>query len=101
MIRLEKFPVEGLKLENCGLLFLSTPHKGTRQADWNDVWLPFAKAGGVGRGQVFLQLLSSFNEASNHAQEQFAALKPVPPVKCLYETQKTSVAGTRRTVSLL
>lgn len=100
MIRLEKFPVEGLKLENCGLLFLSTPHSGTVQADWNDVWLPFAKAGGVSRGQVFIQLLSSFNEASVDAREQFAALKPVPPIECLYETQKTSVAGTERMVSL-
>lgn len=61
MIRLEEFPAEGLKLQNCGLLLLSTPHSGTVQADWKDFWLPIAKAGGVSRGQVFVQLLSSFN----------------------------------------
>lgn len=99
MIRLEKFPAEGLKLEDCGLLFLSTPHSGTVQADWNDLWLLFGKGAGVSRGQVFTQLLSSFNQASVNAQEQFAALKPVPPVECLYETQNTSVAGIERTVS--
>lgn len=99
MIRLEKFPTEGLKLENCGLLFLSTPHSGTVEADWNDLWLLLAKGGGVSRGSVFTQLLSAFNQASVNAQEQFCALNPVPPVECLYETQKTSVAGTKRTVS--
>lgn len=99
MIRLEKFPAEGLKLENCGLLCLSTPHSGTVQADWNDLCLLFAKGAGVSRGQVFTQLLSSFNQASVNAQEQFAALKPVPPVECLYETQSTSGAGTERIVS--
>lgn len=99
MIRLEKFPAEGLKLENCGLLFLSTPHSGTVQADWSDPWILLAKGGGVSRGQVFTQLLSSFNKASVNAQEQFAALKPVPPVECLHETQNTSVAGHGRMVS--
>lgn len=53
----------------------------------------------MSRGQTFTQLLSSFNKASVNAQEQFAALKPVPPVECLYETQNTSVAGTERMVS--
>jgi hypothetical protein len=99
MIRLEKFHVEGLKLEHCGLLFLSTPHSGTVQADWKDLWLLFGKGAGVSRGQAFTQLLSSFNQPSVNAQEQFAALKPVPPVECLYETQNTSVAGTDRIVS--
>ncbi|KAI7776528.1 uncharacterized protein LA080_004831 [Diaporthe eres] len=46
MIRLEEFPAEGLKLQNCGLLLLSTPHSGAVQADWKDFWLPIAKAGG-------------------------------------------------------
>jgi hypothetical protein len=99
MIRLEKFPSDGLKLENCGLLFLSTPHSGTTEGDWNDFWLLFAKGAGVSRGQVFTQLLSAFNQASVNAHEQFGALNPVPPVECLYETQKTSIAGLGRTVS--
>ncbi|KAJ0104454.1 hypothetical protein J7T55_010920 [Diaporthe amygdali] len=71
---------------------------GTVEADWNDLWLLLAKGGGVSRGSVFTQLLSAFNQASVNAQEQFCALNPVPPVECLYETQKTSVAGTKRTV---
>lgn len=99
MIRLGRLPSKGLKLENCGLLFLSTPHSGTKEADWNDSWLLLAKGGGASRGRVFTQLLSAFNQASVNAQEQFGALKPVPPVECLYETQKTSVAGTNRIVS--
>jgi hypothetical protein len=54
----------------------------------------------VARGHVFTQLLGVFNEASVGAQEQFGALRPLPPVECLYETQKTSVGGTGRTVSM-
>jgi hypothetical protein len=99
MIRLEKFPVEGLKLKHCGLLTLATPHSGTVQGNWNNFLLLFVKGGGVSRGQVFTQLLSAFNQASVNAQEQFAALNPVPPVACLYETQKTNVAGTGKLVS--
>jgi hypothetical protein len=96
---LEKFPTEGLKLEHCGLLFLSTPHSGTGAGNWNDTLLLLAKAAGVARGQVFTQLLGVFNQASVNAQEQFGALDPVPPIECLYETQKTSVVGTGRIVS--
>jgi hypothetical protein len=99
MIRLEKFPTEGLKLEHCGLLFLATPHSGSKEANWNDLLLLLAKGAGVARGQVFSQLLSVFNQASVNAQEQFGALVPVPPVECLYETQTTPVVGTGRVVS--
>ncbi len=100
MIRLEKFPADGLKLEHCGLLFLATPHLGSEQANWNDLSLLLAKGAGVARGHVFTQLLGVFNKASVSAQEQFGALRPLPPVECLCETQKTSVAGTGRTVSM-
>lgn len=99
MIRLEKFPTAALKLEHCGLLFLATPHSGSEQANWNDLSLLIAKTVGVARGQVFTQLLGVFNQASVNAQEQFGALVPVPPLECLYETQKTSVLGTGRIVS--
>jgi hypothetical protein len=98
MIRLEKSPVDGLKLDHCGFLFLSTPHSGTTEADFNDLWLWFGKGAGVSRGQTFNQLLSSFNQASFNAKEQFADLKPVPPIECLYETQNTSVGPTNRIV---
>ena len=45
MIRLKGFPEKypGLSLEQCGLLFLSTPHSGSFEANWNDVLLESAK----------------------------------------------------------
>ncbi|OIW25562.1 hypothetical protein CONLIGDRAFT_684109 [Coniochaeta ligniaria NRRL 30616] len=101
MIRLEKFPTEGLKLAHCGLLFLATPHSGSEQANWNDFSLLLAKTAGVARGQVFTQLLGVFNQASVNAQEQFGALKPVPPIECLYETQKTSVIVSSASAGLI
>lgn len=100
MIRLEKFAPEGLRLENCGLLFLATPHSGSEEANWSDLSLLLAKMAGVARGQVFTQLLNISNQASVNAQEQFGALKPMPPLECLYETQKTSIAGTGKVVSI-
>ncbi|KAL1837347.1 hypothetical protein VTK73DRAFT_4723 [Phialemonium thermophilum] len=98
MIRLGSFPTAGLMLDRCGLLFLATPHLGTPQAEWRDLWVDIAKVAGVKRVQAFRQLLATFNEASVNAAEQFQALKPVPPVESLYETQRTPVIGGLRTI---
>ncbi len=100
MIRLGETPrlYQGLSLERCGLLFLSTPHSGTEEANWNDLLVELAKLGGVGRGRDFTQLLGAFNRESVSAKERFGLLQPVPPFICVYETQKTSVKGTERTV---
>lgn len=100
MIRLEKFPTDGLRLQHFGLLFLATPHSGSLEANWSDLMVLLAKAGGVARGQVFTHLLAPFNQVSVGAQESFGALQPIPPIECLYETQKTSVVGTGRVVSI-
>jgi hypothetical protein len=100
MIRLSEVPgqYQGLKLERCGLLFLSTPHSGSLVANWNDLIVELAKIGGVSRGHDFKDLLSAFNQQSAAAKERFGLLEPVPPIKCLYETQYTSIKGVNRMV---
>ncbi|OAA59720.1 hypothetical protein SPI_05918 [Niveomyces insectorum RCEF 264] len=100
MIRLGENPKQypGLALEQCGLLFLSTPHSGTDEANWSDFLAELAKIGGVGRGRDFTQLLGAFNRESASAKERFGLLQPVPPFTCIYETQKTSIKGIQRTI---
>ena len=103
MIRLGEVPgqYEGLDLNQCGLLFLGTPHSGTVGANWNDLLIELAKIGKVGRGRDFTRMLSAFNQESVGAKERFGLLQPVPPFICVYETQRTPVKGTERTVKCL
>jgi hypothetical protein len=95
MIRLSEVPghYQGLEMEKCGLLFLSTPHSGSLMANWNEFMIELAKIGGVSRGWDFTELLSAFNQQSAAAKERFGLLEPIPPIKCLYETQYTSIKG--------
>ncbi|KAK3984022.1 hypothetical protein QBC44DRAFT_346298 [Cladorrhinum sp. PSN332] len=100
MIRLGETPAQypGLALSSCGLLFLSTPHSGTEEANWNDLLVELAKLGGSRRSRDFTQLLSAFNRESASAKERFGLLRPLPPFICVYETQSTSVKGLQRMI---
>lgn len=100
MNRLHQFPqyYPGLAINNCGILFLSTPHSGTTIADWNSYLVELASHGGL-RSKQFTQWLSSFNNESRNSKERFAAIQPPVRFECLCETRKTIVAGVAKLVS--
>jgi hypothetical protein len=64
MVRLKvvrnKFP--DWKLRQCGILFLSTPHSGSAQADWSNMSIMLGEVFGL-RGHL-VKHLQSFNPAS-------------------------------------
>jgi hypothetical protein len=101
MIRLNGHPEKyaGIRIENCGLLFLGTPHSGTIQADWNDFVYGLAAVGGV-RTEV-LQDLRSFNGFGVESKEAFGSMAFKPPYYCICETKLAKIGGAYRLVSAL
>jgi hypothetical protein len=100
MVRLNAHPEKyhGIRVENCGLLFLGTPHSGTVQADWNDFVTGIAVLLGV-RFDV-VDSLRSFNGFSVESKEAFGSLPKQPPYFCLCETKLVTIApGISRLVS--
>ncbi|KAM0798684.1 hypothetical protein BDR22DRAFT_823158 [Usnea florida] len=100
MIRLNTQPskFDGVKLENCGLLFLSTPHSGTTQADWNDFLLNLSELVLGVRNHEIVHQLQSFNTSSVDSEEAFSTMKIQPPFHCFCEGEKTWLNGKSRTV---
>ena len=102
MVRLSINPkrFDGLKLDRCGLLFFSTPHSGTTQADWNRFLSNVCELTIGVRSHGILDQLRSFSSSSVDSQDAFSAMIRAPPISCLVEGEKTTVAGKARTVSL-
>ena len=102
MVRLQTHPnkFDGLKLKHCGLLFLSTPHSGTTQADWNTFLMSVSELTIGVRSHAIVDQLRSFNPASVDSEDAFLAMERCPPMYCLVEGEKTKVAGRARTVGL-
>jgi predicted alpha/beta hydrolase family esterase len=100
VIRLSRLPekFDGISIENCGLLFLSTPHCGSSQADWSDFLVNIAESTIGLRSHAIVNQLKSFNPASVDSTEDFAHMSTRPPFYCLVEGDKTKVAGKERTV---
>ncbi len=101
MIRLNTQPAkfDGVKLKHCGLLFLSTPHSGTTQADWNEFLLSISELVVGLRNHELIRQLQSFNASSVDSEEAFSTMKVQPPFHCFCEGEKTMVGGKSRTVS--
>ena len=103
MIRLNeyshKLEYKGVDLKLCGLLFFSTPHSGSTDADWNSFLVDIAQIT-LGVRLEILKSLESFNPLSAKAQEDFANIKHQPPFDAFYETQKTKIAKLNRHVGL-
>src|SRR5438034_5145027 len=100
MIRLPSADGQRIKLDQCGLLFLSTPHSGTTRADWNGFLVAVAETV-AGVRPATLDQLKSFNPASVWDQKDFLNLKPTPPFRCLAEGCKTHIGRTNQYVNLL
>lgn len=101
MIRLNEYShkpeYRGISLKCCGLLFLSTPHSGSTDADWSNFLLDIAQLTFGIRPEI-LNSLKSFNPLSAEGQEDFANMKYQPPFDSFYETQRTKVAKLNRHV---
>lgn len=104
MIRLNEYShkseYSGIDLKQCGLLFLSTPHSGAKDADWNTFLIDIAQTTWGVRPEV-VNSLKSFNPLSAEDQEDFANMKHHPPFDAFYETQKTKIAKINRHVGYL
>ena len=100
MVRLNTHPEKfsGIRLENCGLLFLSTPHRGSTQADWNEFLVSLSELTLGVRSHAIFDELRSFNPLSVDSEEAFNAMRVLPPFHCLCESNKTVVLGKGRTV---
>ncbi|KAH9211394.1 P-loop containing nucleoside triphosphate hydrolase protein [Leptodontidium sp. 2 PMI_412] len=91
MIRLDGYPhlYNGIKSNLCGLIFLSTPHSGSGEADWNKFLVNVVEVIGGVRADAIVNSLRSFNPLSARANEDFGNLKVSPPYECFYETRET------------
>lgn len=95
MIQLNNYSqlYENISLKRCALLFLSTPHSGLTEANWNKYLVDIAQLGfGLRSNQVTITL-RSHNPQSVNSREEFESLNPKPPYICLYETQSTNIRG--------
>jgi hypothetical protein len=100
MIRLHFFPhkFDGIKLENCGLVFLSTPHSGSVEADWNSFLANILESTVGLRTHAIIDQLRPFNPFSVDSSEAFSNMRITPPIFCFVEGDKTHVAGKKRMV---
>ncbi|KAL8989972.1 MAG: hypothetical protein Q9169_008238 [Polycauliona sp. 2 TL-2023] len=100
MIRLHQHPkkYESTKLESCGLLFLSTPHSGSQEADWSQFLLDLSEMTLGVRSHAIVDNLRSFNPLSVDSEEAFSAMPKIPPFHCFCEGNKTSIAGKYRQI---
>jgi hypothetical protein len=101
MVRLDRYSdrpeYKGIDLKCCGLLFLSTPHSSSTEADWNKFLTEFAQVALGVRPEV-VNLLRPFSPWSAASQD-FATMKYHPPFDCVYETKTTVIMTFNRTVS--
>jgi hypothetical protein len=101
MIRLNAYPhlFTSIRLEQCAILFLATPHLGSGQADWNKYIVDLVELIGGMRSDAIINPLRSFNPISASANEDFGNMRVQLPYECYYETEATKVAGMNLQVS--
>jgi hypothetical protein len=90
-----KFP--GFNLKDFGLLFLSMPHLGSTQADYNK-FLVVLSEGLFKLRSDLVKELKSFNPTSVDNVEIFRSMEEKPCFRYLCEGEKTSVMGNDRLV---
>jgi hypothetical protein len=105
MIRLHYLPEKfsGITLGKCGLLFLSTPHIGSHQADWSNFLVSVLEVTAGLQSKSIVDELRTLNPFSVDSIEAFRNMKKdekVPPFICLCEGNKTKKGGKERMVGL-
>jgi hypothetical protein len=89
-----------ISLSSCALLFLSTPHSGTTEADYNEFLTDIlARLSGLRKTSIVAEL-QSFNKSNVDATESFKYMDTQPSFSCLCESSRTKVGGQYRLVSL-
>lgn len=90
---------QNIKLSQCGIVFLATPHSGSTKADWSNFIVAVTHTlGGV--RQETVKTLESFNTASVWDTAEFLNLDPCPPFRCFAEGLKMRFKGTNQHVGL-
>ncbi|TGO12691.1 hypothetical protein BTUL_0084g00500 [Botrytis tulipae] len=103
MVELDKYGsqsgygYDGISPAKCALLFLSTPHSGSREADWNDFLSSIAEVT-FGVRKDILGALESFNPMSTDSQREFMNMKIIPPFDSFHEGRRTLVARFNRQI---
>ncbi|KAM5353675.1 hypothetical protein ACJ41O_000325 [Fusarium nematophilum] len=77
----------GLHTGQFGLLFLSTPHFGSRTADWGNFWLTLGKA--VSAREELVKDLKTLNLSIVDVAEIWEEMAQKPVISCLCEADKT------------
>ncbi|TVY69839.1 Protein SERAC1 [Fusarium oxysporum f. sp. cubense] len=96
MARLYPTPnCQNIKLSQCGIVFLATPHSGSTKADWSSFLVATAHTIGGVRAET-VKTLQSFNTASVWDTAAFLNLEPCPPFRCFAEGLKMRVKGTNQ-----
>ncbi|KAF4432635.1 hypothetical protein FACUT_8323 [Fusarium acutatum] len=90
---------KNIKLSQCGIVFLATPHSGSTKADWSNFVVATAHTIGGVRPET-VKTLESFNTASVWDTAEFLNLDPCPPFRCFAEGRKMRVKGTKQHVGL-
>ncbi|KAG5793107.1 hypothetical protein H9Q69_007845 [Fusarium xylarioides] len=84
-----------INLSQCGIVFLATPHSGSRKADWSNFLVATASTIGGVRPET-VKILQAFNTASVWDTAAFLNLDPCPPFRCFAEGLKMRVKGTNQ-----
>ena len=82
----------GVTLEGCAILFLSTPHEGTTEADYSSFLTGILQRTSGLRNDEIAKELKSFNDSAAQAKRSWNHMKHVPPVECLTESKKTKIS---------
>jgi pimeloyl-ACP methyl ester carboxylesterase len=82
---------KGISVTDCALLFLSTPHSGSAEADYPKFLISVLESAAGLRGEAVVKELQSFNSSSVDDIESFQYMANVPPFECLCEERKTKI----------
>ncbi|KAF5254431.1 hypothetical protein FANTH_689 [Fusarium anthophilum] len=91
---------QNIKLPQCGIVFLATPHSGSTKADWSNFIVATAHTIGGVRPET-VKILESFNTTSVWDTAEFLNLDPCPPFRCFAEGLKMRVKGTKQHIVTL
>ena len=83
---------DGVTLEQCAILFLSTPHEGTTEADYNSFLTGILKTSFGLRDDDIAKELRSFNDSAAQAKRSWSHMDHDPPIECLTESKKTKIS---------
>ncbi|KAI1457062.1 P-loop containing nucleoside triphosphate hydrolase protein [Annulohypoxylon moriforme] len=85
-----KFSRVPVLLSQCGLLFLSTPHYGSKSADWDAFWVRLGKLAAGLRTEI-IDYLKTFSLSIIEVMDIWNEMTKKPVIRCLCEADKTAI----------